>query len=431
MVATIWKILNKNSPGTSTTFGADDWDMPGRYFNDFDFTATAPTSIKTNTRYWDNRLRVWNPAKTFSYNIRSLALTANRDVTLPLLTSNDEFVMLLASQTMQNKIQNLTNNTLTDTGATTGGIPKHNGTKYVNIARGSAGQVPTVNVGGTDWTWADPSATNVADNAVSTAKIVDAAVTNAKLAGSITGDKILDGALTDAKLAPITDKTKLPADINYSGGSTLTNTGVLNTRHETAHGGMFSGVCVSTGTFSANSPGSGTQARWTTGSTSGNQGGFRTNVAMVERGHNFRLRGKFSLDSTVSTRGFIGVTSEMASFITAGFPLNAKSGIGLAWDTPFSATNHWFVHCDGTTNVLNNLSPAVPVDTSGHSFEIVANAALSRFDVTFDDVAQTPISTNIPAASTEMAVACYIETASAASRRFDIKYLLLETSIAS
>lgn len=423
--------MNKNSPGTSTTFAADDWDMPGRYHNDIDFSATAPSSIKTNTRYWDNRLRVWNPAKTFSYNIRSLALTANRDVTLPLLTSNDEFVMLLATQTMQNKIQNLTNNTLTDTGASTGGIPKHNGTKYVNIARGSAGQVPTVNVGGTDWTWADPTAINVADNAVTTAKIANSAVTDAKVATGISGTKITDGSLTDSKLAPITDKTKLPSDINYSGGGTMSNTGVLNTRHETAHGGMFSGVSVSVGSFSANSAGSGTQARWTTGAVSGNQGGFRTNVVMVERAHNFKLSGRFSIDSTVSSRGFIGVTSEMASFVTAGFPLNARSGIGIAWDTPFNATNYLIPHCDGTTNVVGVLSPAVTPDTGGHSFEITANSAASRFDISFDGVAQSPISTNIPAANTEMAVACYIETASAATRRFDIKYLILETSIAS
>ena len=166
-------MLTKNSPGTSTTFGADDWDMPGRYHNDFDFSATAPSSIKTNTRYWDNRLRVWNPAKTFSYNIRSLALTANRDVTLPLLTSNDEIVMLLHTQTIQNKVMNLANNTFTSTGAVTGGIPKHDGTKYVNIARGCAGQVPTVNAGGTDWTWADPTASTVSDNAITTAKIAN------------------------------------------------------------------------------------------------------------------------------------------------------------------------------------------------------------------------------------------------------------------
>src|SRR4029453_6499278 len=112
MPATTWKILNKNSPGTSSTFAADDWDMPGRYFNDVDLSATAPSSIKTNTTYWDNRLRIWNPAKSKSYRIRGLAILNDYDLTLPLLTSNDEVMGVLTAQTPQNKTFNINNNTL-------------------------------------------------------------------------------------------------------------------------------------------------------------------------------------------------------------------------------------------------------------------------------------------------------------------------------
>jgi hypothetical protein len=140
MPANIWKILGKNSPGTASTFGADDWDMPGRYFNDVDLTATAPASIKTNTSFWDNRLRVWNPAKTKSYRIRGLAIVNDYDLTLPLLSSNDEIVGLITSQTLQNKIINVNNNTLKHgTTNAIGDLLVGTGTKYDRLAMGSTG----------------------------------------------------------------------------------------------------------------------------------------------------------------------------------------------------------------------------------------------------------------------------------------------------
>lgn len=140
MPANIWKILSKNSPGTATTFAADDWDMPGRYMNDVDLTATAPSSIKTNTSFWDNRLRIWNPAKTKSYRIRGLAIVNDYDLTLPLLSSNDEIVGLLATQTLQNKQINVNNNTLKH-GITNaiGDLLVGTGTKYDRLAMGSTG----------------------------------------------------------------------------------------------------------------------------------------------------------------------------------------------------------------------------------------------------------------------------------------------------
>ena len=131
---------------------------------------------------------------------------------------------------------NLTNNTLTATGATAGGIPAHDGTKYTNKAIGGAGSVPTVNAGGTDWTWATNVATNVADNTVSTIKIQNSAVTNDKLAGSIAGSKLLNGSIGDEKLLQILDHAKLPDNILYDHPE-KTTLGWFNNRHATAHNG--------------------------------------------------------------------------------------------------------------------------------------------------------------------------------------------------
>lgn len=431
------KILDKSSPGTSTTWAADDWDYINKYLGggtpatDVDQSATDPVSIKTNTRYWDNRLRVWNPAKTFSYNIRSLALTANRDVTLPLLTSNDEFVMLLASQTMQNKIQNLTNNTLTDTAATTGGIPKHNGTKYVNIARGSAGQVPTVNAGGTDWTWADPTALNVADNAVSTAKIANGAVTNAKLASAtITGDKIVNDGITESKISQITDKAKLNSQIVYYDDEAARPTFVKSQKNEkwaeysittpTGADGLFNGFLGSTGTHArVISTTSGIRAEWTTGAVTGNQAGIRTTGAITRANNNPRLSFKINY-STTNVTAFVGFTSSTSGFDNSTNPLQDKHGIGFRMSS--AETNIRFMSNDGTgPSTHSDLSPNTAVAAGGtHTFELYTNDAGVTWHLELDGTDNTR-STELPGTGTDLAAAAWVETREAAAKNMDIR----------
>jgi hypothetical protein len=51
----------------------------------------------------DNSFRLFNPANTFSYNVRTSAVTANRDITLPLLTGNDTVVFNAFAATLTNK----------------------------------------------------------------------------------------------------------------------------------------------------------------------------------------------------------------------------------------------------------------------------------------------------------------------------------------
>jgi hypothetical protein len=139
--------------------------------------------------------KVMNPANTFGYLIAGSAITtANRTITLPLLTADDTFTMNSFAQTLTNKTLtsptigtilntgtltlptatttlvgtdttdtltsktiNATNNTITDTSGATGDILRHNGTKFVRLARGSANQVLTTNSGATDIAWAAPA----------------------------------------------------------------------------------------------------------------------------------------------------------------------------------------------------------------------------------------------------------------------------------
>ncbi len=55
------------------------------------------------------------------------------------IPTSRELINNTSPQTLTNKTYNLTNNTLTDTGAVSGGIPIHNGTKYVTTAKGADG----------------------------------------------------------------------------------------------------------------------------------------------------------------------------------------------------------------------------------------------------------------------------------------------------
>ena len=134
------KRLAKNSPGTATTWAADDWDRINEYLLDFDQSSIDPVSIKTNTSFWDNRLRIWNPAKTKVYRIRGLAILNDYDLTLPLITSNDEVLALLATQTPQNKVININQNTLKHSATNAiGDLLVGNGTKYDRLAMGATG----------------------------------------------------------------------------------------------------------------------------------------------------------------------------------------------------------------------------------------------------------------------------------------------------
>lgn len=87
------------------------------------------------------------------YNVAVSDLAADRTVTLPLLTGDDTFAFEAHTQTLTNKTINTTDNSLTATSGAAGDILKHNGTKFVRLARGGAGEVLKVNAGGTDVEW--------------------------------------------------------------------------------------------------------------------------------------------------------------------------------------------------------------------------------------------------------------------------------------
>lgn len=81
-----------------------------------------------------SRPKIRNPADTFSYILAASAITADRTVTLPLLTANDTLVAEAFAQTLTNKTINATNNTLSN--IVDSAIGAHTSTKITITAKG-------------------------------------------------------------------------------------------------------------------------------------------------------------------------------------------------------------------------------------------------------------------------------------------------------
>ena len=82
----------------------------------------------------DNQLFIQNPAATFEYQIIASAITADRTLTIPLLTGNDVFVTEAFTQTLTNKTIDGDLNTILDINET-----------QMNVSVGASGTVLTSN----------------------------------------------------------------------------------------------------------------------------------------------------------------------------------------------------------------------------------------------------------------------------------------------
>jgi hypothetical protein len=129
------------------------------------FAAAGDVMLNATNTYGDfdsifrsSRVKIRNPANTFSYSMVGSAIAAARNVTLPLLTADDTLVTAAFSQTLTTKTINADQNTIKDsTTNAAGDLLKGDATKFVRFARGTPNQVLSVNAGGTDLVWATPA----------------------------------------------------------------------------------------------------------------------------------------------------------------------------------------------------------------------------------------------------------------------------------
>ena len=107
-----FKVVNNADAGTATKHGGNDADRVAHLFNG-GLDIGIP-DINSSFRYRSGKLAVRNPANSFSYNIVGSAITADRNLTLPLLTADDMLVTLNLAQTLTNKVISGATNTITD-----------------------------------------------------------------------------------------------------------------------------------------------------------------------------------------------------------------------------------------------------------------------------------------------------------------------------
>lgn len=95
------KRVTNADTGNADLIGGDDWDAISDYFGNVD--KTGPARINTVTQYRTLKLCERNPADTFSYIVATSAIVANRTVTEPLLTANDQRTYDNHATTLKNK----------------------------------------------------------------------------------------------------------------------------------------------------------------------------------------------------------------------------------------------------------------------------------------------------------------------------------------
>lgn len=160
----------------------------------------------------------------------------------------------------------------------------------------------------------------------------------------------------------------------------------------------------------------------TTGNVSGNMAGWRLAQLFTIRAFNPYFFFRFKLNQTgTDQRLFIGPTSRAGSNPANGDDeLNAQSGIMLslrAADTVFQIMRN-----DGSgASVFTNVEGNPTVDTNVHTIEFLADENGSRWFTIWDgdNINRQSFTTEIPGSTTRMGVHFIIQTATAATKRFD------------
>jgi hypothetical protein len=160
---------------------------------------------------------------------------------------------------------------------------------------------------------------------------------------------------------------------------------------------------------------------WPSGAVSGNDGGFQTHV-LGRRNTEIKMMVKFRLPTTTSVRMFIGLSDQsLATMVGADSPA-AGNFIGLQFSTPRSDAN-WQTLRRATTTTVGNTG--VAVDALAHYLVIWTRPSIAEFALynsSFTQQYYTALATQLPAAATDLALICAVETQTSAARQIDTYY---------
>ena len=137
-----------------------------------DAKAPLASPTFTGTVTLPKAVNIKDTSADHEYQLGVSELAANRTVTLPLLTGNDEFVFKAHTQTLTNKTLGtgsvINEATMTLGSDADGDIYYRASNKLTRLGKGTAGQVLTMNSGATAPQWSNPTAGGISWSAVTT-----------------------------------------------------------------------------------------------------------------------------------------------------------------------------------------------------------------------------------------------------------------------
>jgi hypothetical protein len=339
-------------------------------------------------------IRIMNPANTFGYLFNASAIAANRNVTFPLLTADDEFVFKNATQTLTNKtltsptITTMTINTDSNTikhGTTnnSGDLLVNTGTKFDRFARGAANQVPIMNATGTALSWIDSTS----------------------LAGGGGG-----GTVTGDYLVP-----------------TTVNNVITGAWYATADGygsGLWNGMLTSTSTVTPIdiADGSGRMGLHYDFTVDDDRAGFRENGTHFCRLNNPELIVRYKyLSNTFSDdyRIVMGFTSDPAADYGSDGAVANKSC--FLWFKETSDTVTQLSRNDGDASPDPSATVSLTsTNESVNTIRLFGDSTNSRFGISLNGANATYYTTEIPASTTRLGCVVQIENEDSSDRSCEL-----------
>jgi len=358
------------------------------------------------------RLKVRNPANTFSYALTGSAITADRAVTFPLLTAGDTLVTAAFAQTLTNKTIDAANNTISNIGDAQHST--HTTSKITTLSKSLLNSALLYNDQNNNLGafYLDLGEISVPANPAAGTRRIFFDNTSGKLATK-----------TSAGGVVVLENTIWP---DTAAGGTIWGLWTGGARDGT---GLFAN-CRPLGTISSRNDtttaGQNT-TNFATGATTGNQAGFTgwdTTVAgfYAQRNQNFRFKSRLQTNDITSQRFAIGMAAVGAlPSTTDAFLATAVAGFLFR----YSSTT------DTTIKLLRNdaSGTAVTVDTgvtlannTPVTLEIIADEPNTRMGWAINEGAVTYYTTDIPIATTTLNYHFRNETKAASIRRLDMYY---------
>lgn len=464
------KRVNNSDGGSATRWGGNDLDNIDKLFDDVDIEAITGKPVRINTKWefrdgelyqwntansfkyrlrpgtlganvdvflpnlsangtlvaaggandWGSALQTFrhnflvlrNPANTASYTVNTSAIIANRNISIPLLTTDDFFVFRDFIEELKNKTFHINLNTIKhSTTNAQGDIYKYDTTsgKLIRVARGTAGQVLKVNAGGTDIEWGTDATGGGGAADADKVKVYEAGVQVGTVARELnfngTDFNVTENAGADSfdiSLASpggggsgtnFYDELKTSSGFKYgtyTGDPNLSGYGTL----ASLHGFDVQGSAYFNSTF-------GTASSWTISGASAV--GWATWFPVTQLQLNPDLTIAFMVDHSGDNAGnrfYAGFASTDAVTLDSSF-LDDLSGFLLF---KHSDDSFWQIAHNNGSGTMVESGSVLSADSTFHTIRLVGDPSVPRFQYSIDGGALTAITSEIPSTTAQLHV---------------------------